>query len=313
LKASILLTGSTGFVGRALADRLLSEGHILRGATRGNGLGRLPFGAVDVGVIDGQTAWHDALAGVDCVVHLAARTHVVREVGGGTLADYRPVNVEGTRWLAESAAKFGVTRMVLVSSIKVNGNRTVARPFTYDDRPNPTDAYGVTKWEAEKVLAEVSSRTGLETVVVRPPLVYGPGVKANFKRLVRGVRVGVPLPLGAIRNRRSLIGIDNLVDLLARCVHHPSAAGQTFLASDGEDLSTPALIRRIARAMGKSSRLFPVPPQILRVAGRMIGKRSELDRLIGSLQVDIRHTRDTLDWTPPIGVDEGLRRCVLDS
>ena len=308
--AVVALTGATGFVGRALAARLVEQGEMVRGAVRGPATPDMPFEPVQVGTVDGHSDWQEALAGVDCVVHLAARTHVLGERGGGNLADYRPLNVEGTRRLAESAARAGVRRLVFVSSIKVNGERTVGRPFMVGDSPAPKDAYGISKWEAEQELADVAGLTGLEAVVLRPPLVYGPGVKANFARLMRGVQRGIPLPLRSVDNRRSLLALDNLVDLLVCCVEHPLAAGQTFLVSDGEDLSTPELVRRLAQAMGRPARLFPMPPQVLRMAGQLTGKLAEVDRLLSSLQVDIQHTCETLDWAPPVSVGEGLRRAV---
>lgn len=307
----VAVTGVTGFVGRSLAKRLVAEGYHVRGLVRQ--WVDAPEHAqevVRVGAVDGSTAWGEALAGIDVVVHLAARTHTIHERGGGDLAHYRPINVEGTRRLAEVATQSGVRRLVFVSSIKVNGERTSTRPFRAGDRPAPVDAYGISKWEAEQALREVAGKAGLEVVVVRPPLVYGPGAKGNFARLCRAVRRGVPLPLGAVDNRRSLVALDNLVDLLVRCVGHPGAPGQTFLVSDDHDLSTPELIRRIAQAMGKRAFLVPVPPGLLRITGRIAGRRAELDRLLGWLQVDQDHTRRTLDWGPPVTVDQALRRAV---
>jgi nucleoside-diphosphate-sugar epimerase len=222
------------------------------------------------------------------------------------------VHVEVTRRLAVQAAASGVRRFVFLSSVKVNGESTdgLPRPFGARNDAKPRDPYGISKWEAEQALWEVSAKTGLEVVVVRPPLVYGPGVKGNLARLLKLVRSGVPLPLGAVENKRSLIGLDNLVDLLIRCVDHPEAADQTFLVSDGEDLSTPDLIRHMAAAMGRSPRLFPVPVSLLRLAGSALGKRAEIDRLLGSLQIDSSHTRQVLGWTPPVSIKEGIRRMV---
>lgn len=310
-RTRVAVTGVTGFIGRRLSTRMVAEGYDIMGIARASvGSPELPVEVFRVGAVDGSTDWRDALAGVDTVVHLAARTHAVRERGGGDLADYRPVNVDGTRRLAEAAVRSGVRRLVFVSSIKVNGERTSTRPFLAGDRPSPEDAYGISKWEAEQALAEVAVNAGLEAVVVRPPLVYGPGVKGNFARVCQAVRRGLVLPLGAVDNRRSLVALDNLVDLIVRCVAHPAAAGQTFLVSDGEDLSTTELIRRIGQAMGTEVRLLPVPPNLLRLAGRMTGRNSEVGRLLGSLQVDIEHTRQTLDWEPPVTVDQGLQRAV---
>lgn len=309
--ARVAVTGAGGFVGRRLVARLLADGHAVRGVVRGpNNRSAIQAEWVSVGTVDGSTDWGDALAGVDVVVHLAARTHAIRERRGGDLADYRPVNVDGTRRLAEAAARSGVHRLVFVSSIKVNGERTSGRPFLFTDPPAPEDAYGISKWEAEQALWKIASSKGVEAVVVRPPLVYGPEARGNFARVCGAVRRGLVLPLGAVNNRRSLVALDNLVDLLACCVSHPGAAGQTFLVSDGHDLSTPELVRRIAAAMGKEARLISVPPAALRFAGRLTGRTAEVTRLLGSLQVDIAHTRRALDWAPPITVDQGLVTAV---
>jgi nucleoside-diphosphate-sugar epimerase len=235
----------------------------------------------------------------------------MHETAGDALAAYRAVNVDGSRRLAEQAAIAGVRRLVYLSSVKVNGEQTLlGAPFLFSNTPAPRDAYGTSKWEAEQGLWEISAKTGLEVVVVRPPLVYGPGVKGNLARLLKLVRLGLPLPFSAVQNMRSLIGLDNLVDLLIRCIDHPAAAGQTFLVSDGEDLSTPDLIRQMAAAMNRSPRLFPLPISLLRLAGSAFGKRAEIDRLVGSLQIDSSHTRRVLGWTPPVSVEEGVRRMV---
>ena len=228
------------------------------------------------------------------------------------MAEFRRVNVNGTRQLARQAADAGVRRFIFVSSVKVNGEHSLAgRPLTAADAPAPLDPYGISKLEAEQALQALSTETGMEMVIVRPPLVYGPGVKANFGSLLRWLSKGWPLPLGAVHdNRRSLVAVDNLADLLLTCVDHPAAASQTFLASDGEDLSTTELLRRMGQALGKPARLLPVPPALLRWGATALGKADIAQRLLGSLQVDITHTRQTLGWTPPITVDEGLRRAV---
>ena len=221
------------------------------------------------------------------------------------------MNTAATRRLASLAVQAGAKRFLFLSSIGVNGVFTsVSQRFNHCDEPNPLEDYAISKWEAEQALWEISAKTGLEVVVVRPPLVYGPSAKGNLARLLKLVRLGLPLPLGAVQNKRSLIGLDNLVDLLTRCVDHPAAAGQTFLVSDGEDLSTPDLLRHMAAAMGRSARLIPVPVPLLRLAGSALGKQVEIDRLVGSLQIDSSYARQVLGWTPPVSVQEGIRRMV---
>ncbi len=315
LNTLITVTGSTGFVGRELAREIALRTLKVREVVRTVSYVSEPLDSnIDrkgVGEINFRTDWSAALAGVVCVIHCAARAHVMHEAAGDALAAYRAVNVDGSRRLAMQAADAGVRRLVYLSSIKVNGEQTaLGAPFVSTDAPAPEDAYGVSKWEAEQALWDISAKTGLEVVVVRPPLVYGSGVKGNLARLLKLVRLGLPLPLSALQNKRSLIGLDNLVDLLIRCVDHPAAAGQTFLVSDGEDLSTPDLIRHMAGAMGRSAWFFPVPVSLLRLAGSALGKRAEIDRLVGSLQIDSSHTRRVLSWTPPVSVQEGIRRMV---
>jgi nucleoside-diphosphate-sugar epimerase len=311
----VCVTGASGFIGRALCSTLLARGHSVRAVAR-SAVSMPTVAGLDVielGEVDAQSDWSLALAGVDCVIHCAARAHVMRETESDSLATYRLVNSDGSRRLAEQATATGVRRMVYLSSIKVNGEQTEpGAPFLFSDAPDPEDPYGISKWEAEQALWEVSARTGLEVVVLRPPLVYGPGVKGNFLRLLQWAAGGVPLLLGAVHNQRSLVGLDNLVDLLIRCVDHPVAAGQTFLVSDGKDLSTSELLRQITHAMDKSSRLIPVPVPLLRLAGRMIGRSGEVDRLVGSLQIDSSFTRETLGWTPPVSVEAGMQAMVDD-
>jgi len=300
------VTGANGFVGRALGDLLQARGHLVRGAVRS--LEADDRGALDVvetGVLGPETRWEPALAAVSVVVHLAARVHVVRDAAADPLAEFRRVNVEGTRRLAMQAAAAGVRRMVLLSSVKVHGESS-AHPLTECDRPCPEDAYGISKWEAEQILAEVGRQTGLEWVVLRPPLTYGPGVKANFYALLRAVARGLPLPLSAIDNRRSLLYLGNLVDAIGVCLQHPAAANRTFLVSDGEDLSSPELVRRMARALGVRARLVPVPVGLLRLAGSALGRRDAVARLVGSMQIDSSLIRRELSWAPPYTVDRGL-------
>jgi len=310
---TILVTGANGFVGAALCARLERQALPFRAATRTNQQAQRHSGAVAVGEINGQTDWANALQGVQQVVHLAARVHVMQDRSGDPLAEFRRVNVEGTAKLARQAAARGVRRLVFVSSVKVNGESTSAgHPFTADDAPAPEDPYGVSKYEAEQALRQIAAETGMDVVIVRPPLVYGPGVKANFDAMMRWLARGAPLPLAAVTgNRRSLIVLDNLVDLIVTCLRHPAAANQTFLASDGEDLSTAALLRRMGQAQGTPARLFYMPVAVLRMGAAVLGKQGFYQRLCGSLQVDIGKTRQLLDWTPPVSVDEGLRRAAI--
>ena len=264
-----------------------------------------------------EAKWDVALRDVEYVIHLAARVHVVNDAAPGRLARYRAVNVDATRRLASRAAAAGARRFVFVSTIKVNGEETApGSPFTETspviELGPEADPYAASKLEAERALAEVVSDTGIEVVVIRPPLVYGPGVKANFAALARAVARGIPLPFGSIDNARSLIAVDNLADLIALCIDHPAAANRVLLASDGEDLSTPDLVRRIGQAIGRGPRLFSCPPALLRAAAGAIGKAQMAHRLLTSLQVDSSTTRGLLGWKPPLTVDEALRRAAAD-
>lgn len=263
-----------------------------------------------MGSLSSETDWTVALRSVDHIVHLAARVHVMNDKSPDPLAEFRRVNVEGTANLARQGAAAGVRRFVYLSSIKVNGEFTQkGRPFTADDAPTPEDPYGVSKHEAEQALRQIAAETGMEVVIIRPPLVYGPGVKANFESMMRWLARGVPLPLAAVtENRRSLVALDNLMDLIITCLSHPAAANQVFLVSDGEDLSTADLLRRMGDALGQTARLFYMPPTALKLGAQAINKPGIYQRLCGSLQLDIAKTRQLLDWTPPVSVDEGLRR-----
>lgn len=306
----ILVTGASGFVGQALCSYLLAKGYVVRAAVRSVDSISLTdsLEVVAVGDIGPHTDWSAALEGIDCVIHCAARAHVMQDTETDALAAYRRVNVEGSKCLADQAAVAEVMRLVFLSSIKVSGEQTtLGMPFLFTNTPAPKDPYGISKWEAEQALWAVSAQTDLEVVVVRPTLVYGPGVKGNLLRLLHWVARGVPLPLGAVQNQRSLVGLSNLVDLLLRCSEHPASAGQTFLASDGHDLSTPQLVQLMAEGMNQPTRLLPVPVALLRTAGSLMGKHCEIDRLVSSLQVDNGHTKAQLGWTAPVSVEDGVR------
>lgn len=302
----VLVTGATGFIGSSLCAVLQQRGDQVVRAVRN------VFQPNDIAVesIDALTVWD--FSRCDIVVHLAARVHVMDETIHDPLAAFREVNVDGTLNLARQAALAGVKRFVFLSSIKVNGEATQSgSSYSAHDVPAPEDAYGISKAEAEAGLRLLSLETGMEVVIIRPPLVYGPGVKGNFSSLLRWVDRGLPLPLGLARtNRRSLVGLDNLVDLILTCVDHPKAANQTLLVSDGEDLSTADLLLRIGKALNRPARLIPVPVSILIIASRLLGKSSIAQRLLGSLQVDISKTCTLLNWKPPVSVDEGLRRAA---
>jgi len=301
---TVLVTGASGFVGQALCEALASSGRRIRRTVR---VAQPGFqGAVATGDIGPDTDWSAALEGVSCVVHLAARTHVLRETAADPLAEYRRINVHSTERLARAAAAHGTRRLVFLSSVKVNGERTGSRPYAEDDAPRPEDAYGVSKLEAEQALARVAAETGLEVVVLRPPLIYGPGVKGNFLRLMNWVARGWPLPLASVDNRRSLIYLGNLVDAIIAAVNAPQPIDQTYLVSDGKDVSTPGLVRRIAAALGVRPRLLPCPIALLRLGAAALGRGDDATRLLGSLQVDSSRIRRELGWQPRFSLDEGL-------
>lgn len=310
-KVQVLVTGASGFVGRALCMSLVTGGFAVRGTKRAENGSLSGVQEVIVADMDGGTDWRTALVGCEVVVHLAARVHVMQETTTDPLAEFRRVNVQGTINLARQAAAAGVRRFVYSSSIKVNGESTQpGLRFKPDDAPAPMDAYGVSKMEAEQGLRNIASQTGMEFVIIRPPLVYGLGVKANFAALMHAVQRGWILPLGAVHNQRSLVALDNLVDFIVTCLTHSQAANQTFLVSDGHDLSIIELIRGMARAAGVPARLLPVPAWALQVGANLMGKGDAVQRLCGNLQVDICKAHTLLGWTPPISVDEGLRRTV---
>ncbi len=311
----VLVTGATGFIGFALVGKMADAEHfIVRAVARRNG-NDFPSGVeqVSVGDLAVDATWQQALAAVNVVVHLAARVHVMCEDAADPLEVFRRVNVDGTLNLARQAAEAGVRRFIFLSSVKVNGEGG-STAYRETDLPDTQDAYGISKHEAEVGLREIAAETGMVVVIIRAPLVYGPGVRANFLALRNAVVRGIPLPFGSIDNRRSMVALDNLLDLIITCIEHPAAANEIFLVSDGEDLSTPDLIRRMACVMGQPARLISVPAAVLMAGATLLGKRDIVRRLCGSLQVDISKTRELLGWTPPISVDEGLRRgCVAES
>jgi nucleoside-diphosphate-sugar epimerase len=306
VSGAVLVTGANGFVGRVVCEALAASGRRPRRVVRTPDPA-FPDAAI-VGDIGSGAIWHAALEGASEVVHLAARTHVLRESAPDPIAEYRRVNVAGTEGLARAAAARGIRRLVFVSSVKVNGESTGARPCTEDDAPRPEDPYGISKWEAEQALGRVAAETGLEITVLRPPLVYGPGVKGNFLRLMSLVARGIPLPLAAIENRRSLLYVGNLADAVVSALHTPQAAGRTYLVSDGEDVSTPDLVRSLAQALGAKPHLFTVPLAALRFAAMLTGRRAEYARLAGSLQVDNSRIRRELQWAPRFSLARGLEQ-----
>ena len=299
----ILLTGATGFVGKAMLPRLIADGHDVRCALRA--ANDMTGDSAVVGDIGPGTEWRAALDGIEAVVHLAGRAHVADEELAGAFAKFHDVNALGTQKLAVQAAAGGVKRFVLISSVKAAGEASGARPLTEQDRPAPRTPYGISKWEGEQALAEASKR--METVVLRPPLVYGPGVGANFLSLLRAVDGGLPLPFGAVRNRRSLIARDNLVDAIAVALTVLAAAGGTFYVSDGRALSTAGLIRALAEALDKPARLIPVPPVLLRLAARLMDYKDAAESVLGSLEIDDTAFRAATGWAPPVTQDAAFR------
>jgi len=304
-----LVTGANGFVGHPLCEEMLRQGWQVTAAIRSSCQLSEGVESTIVGAINGKTSWTDALRDVVVIVHLAARVHVMREEAIDPLAEFRLINVEGTLELARQAALSGVRRFIYLSSIKVNGEQTLSgQSFTEQDVPAPADSYALSKLEAEESLRDLAKQTGMEVVIIRPPLVYGPGVKANFLNMMCWLHKGMPLPFASINNRRSLVALDNLLDLIVVCLEHPEAANQIFLVSDGDDLSTTELLRRMAHALGKPVRLMPVPVSLLKAGAGLLGRRDMAQRLCGSLQVDISKARTLLGWNPPISVEDGLSR-----
>lgn len=306
---TFLVTGGSGFLGRALIERLVQLPDCSVVAPVRTTSAVLPAGVKQLPLtsLNGTNDWSEVLTDVDVVVHAAARVHVMKEVSSDPLAAFREVNVEATLNLARQAAASGTKRFIFISSIKVNGEG--AEPgtvYSADDVPAPIDPYGISKLEAERGLKELAAVTGMEVVIIRPVLVYGPGVKANFLSMMRWLYRGVPLPFGAVHNQRSLVAIDNLVDFIVTCSDHPAAADQVFLVSDGEDVSTTQLLRKLAGALGKPARLLPIPVWLMSGAAALLGQRALSDRILGSLQVDISKNRQLLGWTPPVTLDKAL-------
>lgn len=309
-KSNILISGASGFIGQALISYLTSHNLKPIAAVRTPN-NTLPSNIqqIQVGDLLPNTNWKNALSDIDVVIHLAARVHIMNDVNENPLAEFRKVNTLGTLNLARQASKAGVRRLIFLSSIKVNGESTsVGKKFSAQDNHIPVDPYGLSKYEAEQGLKEIAIQTGIEVVIIRPPLVYGPNVKANFLSMINWLHKGIPLPLGAINNRRSLVSLDNLINLIALCIDHPAAKNQTFLVSDDNDLSTTELLKRTAKALGKPTRLIPLPVRFLSSAAILLGKRDIADRLCGFLQVDITHTKKTLGWFPPVSVNDALQK-----
>lgn len=309
-----LVTGASGFIGRHIASELTTQGGCVVASVRATPKNWVSAYAdlswCVVGGINSQTDWQLALRGVQTVLHCAARAHVMRESAVDALSEYREVNVAGTLRLAQQSAAAGVKRFVFLSSIGVNGNHSTV-PFSEASEPHPHDAYAISKWEAEQALLTLAAQTGMEVVIIRSPLVYGPGVPGNFGSMVRWVRRGLPLPLGAVQNQRSLVALDNLVSLVMLCADRersPQAANQVFVVADGEDVSTSTLLRKVARAAGRPSRLLPVPSSWLRAGARLLGKQAVADRLLGNLQVDATKARRLIGWRPVITMDEQLAK-----
>jgi nucleoside-diphosphate-sugar epimerase len=312
----IAITGANGFIGKSLCKTFSKLNRAYIGIVRSeNSLKTLKaINTIFVGDINSNTDWNQSLENCEVIIHCAGIAHVTNNKDN--LYDYYKVNTEGTKNLAEQATQAGVKRLVFLSSIKVNGENTDKinnrKKFYYKDIPAPQDVYARSKLEAEKTLWEISSRTGLEVVVVRLPLVYGYGAKGNLSRLIKLIKLGIPLPLSIIKNQRSMIGIDNLVNLLIRCIDHPKANGKTFLASDGADLSTPQLIKLIGSSMGRKVYLFPVPLFLLKILGSIFGKQKEIIKLTGSLRIDNNYAKEILDWTPPLSIEESIRKMIQD-
>jgi nucleoside-diphosphate-sugar epimerase len=306
--ASVLVTGADGFIGRHFQRTLLDRGIVYRAAVRADVYQLDPCSCM-VGEIGPSTDWSEAIEGVDVVVHLAARAHILREKAVDPIAEFMRINCAGTETLVRAAVSAGVRRFIYVSSVGVLGNITFDAPFTADSPPQPHNAYTRSKLAGEMVARSVAGQR-VEVVVLRLPLVYGPGVKANFLRLLRWVDSGWPLPVGAVDNRRSLVNVWNLCDLLVNVLENPIAPARSWLVSDGEDLSTPDLIRRTGNAMRRHIRLLPIPPGVLRLVGKLTRLETQVTQLCGSLVINSAQTCDELGWHPRVSVDDALARTV---
>ncbi len=309
----VLITGANGFIGNALCEKLILSGYDVLGLVRSSDkMKSLPKGVptVNVGSIGQYTDWSRALTGVNVVIHLAARTHILKENTPNPINEYREVNLYGTGQLARMAVNEGVKRLIFMSSVGVNGEQNEGTPFSESDQPNPSRPYSVSKWEAEKVLKRIAYETGLEIVIIRPPLVHGPGVKGNMLQLLNLVKWSVPLPLAKVNNKRSFIGVTNLVDVLIKCIDNTNVSGETMLVSDGEDISTPDLIRRLANMMNKPNALIPFPESLLRIIYSNIGKNNPLKQICSSLTIDTSKMCSLLKWKPPLTLNQGLEAMV---
>lgn len=310
----VLVTGANGFVGSVLCEQLVAEGFKVRGTYRSRTIADSCPNNTDkaiVGEINSNTDWKEALREVDIVIHLAARVHVMQETETDPLSAFEAVNTQGTLNLAEQALNSGVIRLIFLSTIKVNGEQT-EKVYSASDEVNPSDPYAISKWHAEQGLQSIRKKNRIEVVIIRPPLVYGPNVKGNFLRLIKLINKGLPIPLASVKNKRSMVSIDNLCNLIKTCLEHPKADGEVFLVSDDQDLPTPELIRLIAEYLQKSARLLPFPVQWLYFLAALVHKRQEVEKLCESLQVDIEKNQEILNWQPPFPVSEGIRKTVAD-
>lgn len=305
-ESGVLVTGANGFIGSHLCNHLHERGYRVCGTVRKPGTQPSPFKTIIAPTLDRENDWTRVFSGCRTVVHLAARVHITKDSSDDSLKEFRDLNTHATLNLARRAIEQGVTRFLFISSMGVYGTQDHIKPLSPHDLPTPLTPYAISKYEAELGLQALSADTGLELVIIRPPLVYGPGVGANFLRLLRAVDRGLPLPLDSVRNLRSLVYLGNLVDAIEACLENPLAAGKTYLVSDGDDVSTPELIRRLAHALGRTPRLFPIPPALMRLAGRLLDRGEEIDRLLGSLAVDSSAIRHDLGWIPPYSMKEGL-------